>query len=359
MLYKFKQGNLWGMIDENGYIIVNPLYNSLSDIVEGFALGTKDNKWFYINEEGIEVKKFNVQEMTVFNEGMAGININECIGYINKDFQVVIEPKYGLQSGPFSEGVAAVCTPKIVDNKRYGFIDKKGQVVIDFIYEIVDNFNEDLAVVLLDHKYGAIDKSGKLIIDNKYDWINDFKEGRAFFKKDNLWGILDNKGNEILESILEEDDNYEEHYENQIFSDGYAIVNKNDKYGYINKSGIIVTEIYYDYANSFKEGVANIKKDNRWYIIDKKFNKIFKLKCEYITGFSNGTAGILINGKWGIMDREGNIRVKPKYDYILDYNNGLISTILDGKYGYIDLEGKEIFRAKDYCEEPYYSYLLS
>jgi subtilisin family serine protease len=322
MLYKFKQGNLWGMIDEKGLI----------------------------------VGKFSADIMGLFNESMANMNIHGCIGYINKDFQVVIEPKYGLQSSPFNEGLAAVCTPKIVVNKRYGFIDKKGQIVIDFIYEAASNFNEDLAVVLLGHKYGTIDKSGKLIVDNKYDWINGFKEGRSFFRQDNLWEILDSNGNEVLKSILEEDDNYEEHYENQMFSEGYAIVNRNGKYGYINNAGIIVTDIDYDYATPFKEGVANIKIGKNYYIIDKEFNKISELKCEHITGFCNGIAKILIDGKWGIVDKEGNIRVKPKYEYILDYNNGLISTILDGKYGYIDLEGREIFRAKDYCKKPYYTF---
>ena len=312
MLYKYKQGNLWGMINEKGQVAVKPEYLRISDFVNDYALGTVDEKWFYINGEGKVVKKFNVNQMSLFNEGMATINLCGCIGYINKRFQVVIEPRYGLPSSCFSEGLASVCTPKINENERYGFINKEGQQVIDFMYESTGIFKEGFAVVTIDSKCGAIDKSGKIIVENKYDWLNDFQEGRAFFYKDDLWGIVDSKGNEIVEASFEEDENNSEHYIQQNFSEGFAVISQNNKYGYIDREGKIATDVIFDYASSFNEGIILVRKNNKWYMLNKNFNIISKLKCEELRNFNNGLAAICLNGKWGFIDKSGDNSYRSK-----------------------------------------------
>lgn len=354
MLYKFKEGSLWGMINEKGQVVVKPIYLRISDFIGDYALGTMNEKWFYINEEGNVVKRFNVNQMSLFNEGMAKMNLCGSIGYINKKFQVVIEPRYGLYSSCFNEGLALVCTPKINENKLYGFINHKGQQVIDFKYESAGVFSEGLAVVIADDKYGAIDKSGKLIIEYKYNWLNYFKEGRAFFEKDNLWGIVDNKGNEIVQASFEEDEDNSEHYIMQDFSEGFAVICQNSKYGYIDREGNIVTDIIYDYASSFNEGIALVRMDNKWFALDKFFNIIAGLHCQELRNFSDGLAAICVNGKWGFIDKIGDIVIEVKYNEVFYFNNGIAATVLDGKYGYIDKTGKEFFRAEKFCEEPYY-----
>lgn len=352
MLYKFKEDNFWGMINEKGQVAIRPIYKELSDITEGFALGTVNEKWFYINKEGSMVKKFNVDGMTTFHEDMAAMRLCGCVGFINKKFQVVIEPKYSLQTYSFNEGLASVATPKITGSTLYGFINEKGEEVIDIKYESAGNFSEGLAVVMLNNKYGVIDKSGKMVLDYKYDWLNDFKEGRAFFTKDDLWGIVDNKGNEIAEVGLTKDEDNCEHYEMQYFKDGFGVIRESEKYGYIDREGKRATDIIYDYASSFSEGITWAKIGNKWFILDKGFNTISGFNCEAVREFKDGLAGICIDGKWGYIDKTGSLVIKRKYDEVFDFNLGAAAVIIDGKYGYIDSSGREFFIADKSCSEP-------
>ena len=53
-------------------------------------------------------------------------------------------------------------SPYLKDDK-WGYIDKNGNVVIDFIYDDANSFSEELASVEKDGKYGYIDKEGNVV----------------------------------------------------------------------------------------------------------------------------------------------------------------------------------------------------
>ena len=72
----------------------------------------------------------------------------------------------------FSDELA--CVEK---NGKFGYIDKNGQEVIPFIYDIGGDFNDGLACVEKDGKYGYIDKTGDEVIPIIYDLGDHFSEG--------------------------------------------------------------------------------------------------------------------------------------------------------------------------------------
>ncbi|EAI5197373.1 WG repeat-containing protein, partial [Campylobacter coli] len=66
----------------------------------------------------------------------------------------------------FSEGLAAVGL-----NGKWGFIDKNGEFAIKPKFDDIWDFREGLASVGLNGKIGLIDKSGKFVIEPKFDDI--------------------------------------------------------------------------------------------------------------------------------------------------------------------------------------------
>ena len=58
--------------------------------------------------------------------------------------------------------------------KKYGFIDKNKNKVIDYKYENTSGFSNGLAAVKLDGKWGYIDKNESIIINFKYDYAGLF-----------------------------------------------------------------------------------------------------------------------------------------------------------------------------------------
>ena len=63
-----------------------------------------------------------------FSEGLASVKIGNKYGYIDKTGQVAIKPQFD-EVEEFSEGLASV---KIGDKYSYGYIDKSGQMVMNY-----------------------------------------------------------------------------------------------------------------------------------------------------------------------------------------------------------------------------------
>ena len=116
---------------------------------------------------------------------------NNKFGFVDKDGNVIIECKYDAVQ-PFVDGKA-----KVLLNGKWGFIDKSGNVVVPFKYDFAWNFSEGLAVVELDGKWGFIDKSGNVVVPCKYDGAGSFSEGLASVELDGREFYIDKNGNEI------------------------------------------------------------------------------------------------------------------------------------------------------------------
>ncbi len=130
------------------------------------------------------------------------------------------------------------------------------------------------------------------------------------------------------------------------FSEGFAVVEKDKKYGYVDQNGKeVVPPIYYS-AGSFSDGVAVAysKDDCTWHIIDKTGNVKAQLKGYDNVGysFSNGFIQVEKDDKYGLADATGKEVIPPTYDRIYGFNEGLARVEKDDKYGFVDSTGKEV-----------------
>ena len=222
----------------------------------------------------------------------------------------------------------------IEKNGKWGYINKKGEEVIPFIYDEIWSYSEGLAFVKKDGKWGYINKKGEEVIPFIYDEIWSYSEGLAFVKKDGKWGSIDRNGKEVIPFIY---DNVKDG-----FSEGLACVKKDGKYGFINKKGKEVIPFIYDNIWSFSEGVASVKKDGKWGSIDRKGKEVIPFIYDNIWSFSEGLASVKKDGKWGSIDRKGKEVIPFIYDHILGFSKGLALAQKDGKWGLIDKTGREV-----------------
>ena len=75
---------------------------------------------------------------------------------------MIVQPIY-YNIHKFHEGLA------VVNKRKYGVIDKEGNVVVPFNYSIIDDFHEGLAA-FSEHNgnIGYMDKNGNIQFYNKY-----------------------------------------------------------------------------------------------------------------------------------------------------------------------------------------------
>lgn len=246
-----KLNDKYGIIDSKESIILPVEYDNIYPFINGLAKIIKNRKTGFVDEKG--QIKIPVQNSYAFNEGLVPLrNIKNKVGFINKKNEIMIPFIYD-GSMYFSDGLALVRM-----NKKVGFINLKGDVVVSIEYDRAHHlFNNGVTSVSKGNKYGYVDKKGKLVVPIKFDKALPFYEnGLAQVKMVDNWGIIDALGRFVLEPEYSKIDRYTSGKE------GYVLINKNGKEGvfsYVQKKVVIPTR--YNDITFGSNGVFKVKFD--------------------------------------------------------------------------------------------------
>ncbi|MBO7570652.1 MAG: WG repeat-containing protein [Bacteroidales bacterium] len=194
-------------------------------------------------------------------------------GYIDKDGNIIIEPKYDMIE-IFKDGLARVSVGADTTmgyyyrrGGKYGYIDATGKIVIDTIFDEIEYFEDGLARFKINGKRGIIDKAGNYVVKPLYEDLGFFSEDLARVKSDGKWGYIDRSGKYVIEP------QYEFAYG---FSDGVASVRVDGKFGYIDKTGKFVITPQFADAGSFLGGLACVSMGgDKWWYINKNGDKVY------------------------------------------------------------------------------------
>lgn len=216
---------------------------------------------------------------------------------------------------------------RLNNTDKNSFIDKNANIVkINFPYDLnYRDFHEGLIAVMVDKKMGFANISGKLIIDAKFDWVDDFSQGLAIVKFNGKFGVIDKKGNFVIQAKFEAIKNFKENV---------VAVCLNDKWGFVDKKGKIIIKAKYDFIDD---------KDDEMVMFGSKRGLCLLLSKENILGcFHEGLALARINKKYGFIDKNENWVIEAKYDEVEDFYKGLAVAKLDKKSGLLDKNGRVI-----------------
>ena len=326
----------YGFIDRTGRFRIPPRYNGAGQFSEGVAYA-----WFWEGDkrrDGIVDTNGNFTALPatndydfIFHDGLARFQTpsgqERKYGYMDKTGRVVVEPQF-FDSGHFSEGRAWV---RVLQGSewRYGFIDKTGKVVIEpqFVHQPRD-FVNGLSKVMGQRNSGFIDRTGKFRITLEYEQADDsFSEGllaAVVVQGETTRGVyLDHDGKVVLEIPFWQDRTALQRSRYTIrrqqlapFSEGLAAVLSFNKIGFIDRTGKVVIAPLFRETNGFSEGLAAVK------IIGSDGNYV-----------------------WGYIDRAGKFAITPQYKEAHPFAGGLahVSTV-EGKRRLIDGSGKVIWK---------------
>lgn len=254
-------------------------------------------------------------------------------GYINKKGEYVINPQFEAADF-FRDGLALVKS----SNGKVGFINKNGEYVIPAEYKDATHFADGLAFVVSDGGYPTcINKSGKTKFQLKQaKYVSNFAEGLAcFVAKDeegkSKVGFV-NKSGEVV--INPQFDNAE------LFSEGLAAVKQGDRWGFIDKSGNIVINPQFDKVGKFKNKKAPFRLGKQWGFIDKKGGYVINPQFEYADVFSEGLAVIRSGSGFGYITENGKMEINPQFLAAESFQNGMALVNQGLRFGYINKKGK-------------------
>lgn len=280
----------WGYINENGRIRIEPEFDSGLYFEEGLAR-VRDGGVGYILPNGEWAIDPRFQNGRSFQEGLAAVEIDGRWGFINKSGAFAINPQFN-EALSFKEGRAFVLTSSF----DWEYIDHTGEIIRttntpdldDFDDSSSNNYSHGLALVqdFNTDQFGYINKDGDMEINFQYAEARGFYNGLAAIKISDKWGFIDTSGNTVIAPRYIEAGN---------FGDGLVPVRENtDTFGYADKSGRIVIEPQFEDARAFSEGRAAVLIDGFWGFIDKSGNLIGKADYDEVSEFKKGVASIIL-----------------------------------------------------------------
>lgn len=118
----------------------------------------------------------------------------------------------------------------------------------------------------------------------------------------------------------------------------------------MDKSGQVVIKPEYDDVGFFyPDDTAPVQKNGKWGRINKTGEMIIPMSYDKIWSFWEERGAVMINGKWGYIDKKNNLVVPPLYDTKACFENGLAWVEKEDKWGYIDIHGNEVLEvAQDF-----------
>jgi hypothetical protein len=229
------------------------------------------------------------------------------------------------------------------------FADKKGQFdtvtddyILDEIISIINDGKSALEYPVVfeqDKKYGYKNSAGKIVIKPIYKAAYNFSEGVAVVSVDvqgaEKYGFIDSKGNYVIKPIYDWA---------QSFYHGLAPVIAGDKSVFIDKTGKEKTSADYSGVGAFCNGLAAVadSESGKWGYIDLNEKLVIPYTYDDCRGFSEGLAAVKVVTKWGYIDRTGKFVIQPTFDEPDDFINGIVNVKINGRYSDYNRSGKNI-----------------
>ncbi len=231
----------YGVIDLEGNTVIKPQYDYIGYFSEGLArivqYDADTARHGFIDKDGnVFYKDYFNNNTGDFHDGLAVFEKDLNFGYVDKNGNIVIQPEY-FMAYDFSEGLAAVAN----EDDKHGFIDKNGNLVIPFKFEhnlegtyLYQGFSDGLAAVCMDGKFGYINTKGDFVIEPRYDYAERFSDGLALVIADGLYGYIDRSGNYVIEPKFAHASSFQNDFAfarmpgntDYIETGGYALINK-------------------------------------------------------------------------------------------------------------------------------------
>lgn len=188
--------------------------------------------------------------------------------------------------------------------------------------------NLKLLPILENHKYGFIDKEGNIKICPEYD---DYKgsflipaNNDICVKKDNKWGVISSDGDIVIDCIYScikpstlefEEIYYDDGRSKRIYYDTLYTVNNGYKWAILDKHGDIIVDFgVYDWIDGYDSGLARVRKGKKWGIIDYTGKIVLPIKYDEVWGFYG-------KDRTETLIKKDNVKLYVKFSDLVDNEN--------------------------------------
>lgn len=313
---EYEDSTGWGLMDKDGEIIVDPIYQKASISTNGlFRVGTKKTEK-YINGQGEDIFGLEFQRAYDFGNGFAAVVKNDKYGYIDEKGELVIDYQYDTVNIYFDDyGNTIVTEINDSDERVYHLINTNNEKIISDAKNIKGK--GPYYAVKFDYDTRIYDYEGNLFSQEIFPDVHSMTN-RILTTYDYLIGIRIiylNEDGSIKVSVSEDKDYYmliseidDKLIYNLVVMDDGEVFIYNDE----NTYNLEVFRVSMILDNETFIGI----KDDSYGIIDKDNKIILDFDYEFLTLVNNEYYIFTKNDLMGLMDLDFNIVIDLEYDSI-------------------------------------------
>ena len=183
-----KQGDKYGIITTAGEVKIEPTYEELNYAFSIYYIAKQEGKYGVINTDNTTLISFEYENMVYWDEK-----------------EIIIADRSATVTALFDNNLAEKLNGIFVFEKDYIKARMDGQDKY-YTYKFEEKKAQDvltkntLFVSKKDGKYGFVDKEGNVVVDYKYDEAKEQNSyGYAAIKLNGLWGSIDKGGKIVLQ----------------------------------------------------------------------------------------------------------------------------------------------------------------
>lgn len=320
-------------INKEGKRIFNQFFIEAEDYKDGIAIVKKDSAYFLINRSGQLISK-GYQDINESSHQLYVCKSNNMYGAINAKGNIIIPFEY-TKLGNFKNKFAYYLA------KQYGLVDIHNAALPAMWDWISDVDSNSIAVVKKENQFGLMDVMGEVILPTTYDYITHCIEEIYLVVKNKLYGFYNIKEKCFITSV---DYDYNSSFETSYYTNGknFKLI-KNDDVALADANGGYNIN-FGAYSNFFfaKDGITRIQKNNKFGFVDRKLKAVTSVEFDKAKDFENSRAIVSKGSSSSLIDKSGKIIYTIKNAEILSAGNKLYFVKQNDLLGLIDSSGKQI-----------------
>lgn len=177
------------------------------------------------------------------------------------------------------------------EGNSYKLFNTSGKELGEF-EDIGSKFKNDRLLVVQEDRYGFVDKTGKLVLPIIYKRARAFSDNYAFVIQDDTAFYINPSGEKIINLPISTHDG-------QAFHDGVVVVkDKNSNHSVVTDKGEVLFTQHFSHLDNFQNGLSAAKqsyKGDTWGVVDKFGKKILPFKYHETRVFNlNGKSLIAV-----------------------------------------------------------------
>ncbi len=335
--FPIKVNNKWGLINANGDVILNPIYDAIGEFKQyGYAVMQREGNVGMLNSAGTEIILPQYDDIKVLDSTLIAVMTNEEWKVVNLNGKVILNNGYErirvweggflgyMQNGKWGivnhEGID-ICLPsfdgiRFMENGYFqtqtenlvGLLGIDGTIILDPIADKIEVFNDQLFFYQNEKQWGGVNRNGKKVIPQNYERYGTVSSNFL---------VLENSKSKDLYSIPSErlinTAKYDGFYP---FSSDYLLCKKNRQLGLLDLEGKEVLAVRYDEIQAFAENQFRVKLQQKWGVVEIGDKLIVPFDFDFLAPLKNRNCLAKIGNQFGILNYQGTTVVPVEFDKI-------------------------------------------